>query len=128
MKPAAAVRLVSDKLELPSTVMTETQLQNTVTDMARSFGWMLYHPWRSVKSETGFPDLVLVRPPRVIIAELKTQKGKLRPGRWTKSKTNPRWLPGQDEWLAAFGGCPGVETHLWRPQDLDSGDIEKVLN
>ena len=105
--------------------MTEAQLQNAVTELARVQGWLVYHPWRSVKSETGFPDLVMVRPPRVIIAELKTETGRLRKGRWNKGGT--RYLPGQDEWLAAFSGCPGVETKLWRPADWLSGIIEAAL-
>ena len=96
-----------------------------VTELARARGWMVYHPWRSTKSETGFPDLVMVRPPRVVFAEMKTEKGRLRKGSWNKGGT--RYLPGQDEWLTAFGGCPGVETHLWRPADWLSGKIEAIL-
>jgi hypothetical protein len=105
--------------------MTEAALMAAVTELARAQGWLVYHPWRSVKSETGFPDLVMVRPPRVVFAEMKTEKGRLRKGSWNKGGT--RYLPGQDEWLATFGECPGVEVFLWRPADWLSGVIERIL-
>jgi hypothetical protein len=69
------------------------------------YGWELYHPWLSIRSARGWPDIALVRPPRLILAELKTDKGKLR--------------PSQERWLALLGQCPGVEVYVWRPSDLE---------
>ena len=57
-------------------------------------------------SERGYPDLTLIRPPRLLFAELKRETG--------KTSTH------QDRWLALLRECPGVETYLWRPSDLDA--------
>jgi len=59
----------------------------------------------------GFPDLVLVKPPRLVIAEVKRQK------------TNPNEY--QREWLNDFAGVPCVEVYTWKPSDWD--DIVSVL-
>ena len=86
--------------------VTEAAFLRQVRDLARILGWATYHPFLSRWSERGFPDLTLVRPPRVILAELKTEHGKT--------------TPDQDRWLGLLGACPGVETFLWRPADLDA--------
>ncbi len=101
----------------PNSIMSEAELQDSVVKMAIDLGWMFFHPVWSRKSEPGFPDLVLVKPPRLIFAELKREKGKLTKGRWNKAKT--RWLPGQDEWAEALEACPGAEYYLWKPSDLN---------
>lgn len=84
---------------------TEKDLQRQVLDLAKLFGWRPYHPFLSKWSEKGFPDLTLVRPPRLVFAELKRDKAKT--------------TPAQDEWLQLLGACLGVETYVWRPQDLE---------
>ena len=104
-------------------LITEKDFQATVIDLARTYGWIVGFTYDARKSEPGEPDLRMVRPPRVIFAELKTVKGKLTKGRWNKSG---RWLPGQDQWAAVLSECPGVEYYLWRPDGLD-GDIERIL-
>jgi len=58
----------------------------------------------------GFPDLVLVRSPRVIFAELKSAKGKLS--------------ADQDGWLLALAGTP-IESYVWRPAQID--EVERIL-
>jgi len=84
--------------------VTEAQFLRQVLDLARIYRWMTYHPALSKWSERGWPDLALVRPPRVILAELKTDRG--------------RTTEHQDRWLGALRACPGVETYLWRPADF----------
>lgn len=69
-------------------------------------GWRDYCHWISVRSPAGYPDLTLVRPPRVVFAELKSEKGRVS--------------AAQEETLALLGDCPGVETYLWRPSDWDA--------
>ena len=54
---------------------------------------------------------MLVKPPVVIFAELKTEKG-------TPSTA-------QDEWLEKLGLCTELSVHLWRPSDWD--EIEERL-
>ena len=99
-------------------VVTEADLQRSIIIAAREFQWLAYATYRSMRSEPGFPDLVLVRPPRVMFLELKTAKGRLRKGHLNKSGS--RWLPGQDEWGEALDACPGAEYMLVRPADLDA--------
>ena len=106
--------------------ITEEQFQSQVIELARYSGWKCAH-FRGVRIQrkngtvyyqtpvqadgAGFPDLVLLRPPRIIYAELKSDKG--------------RASPEQDEWLRALAECSGNEVYLWRPRDLD--EIENVL-
>lgn len=98
-KQAAARRGL--KLQQP-----ERGWQATVIDLATTLGWRCYHTWRSEHSVAGFPDLVLCKPPRLIIAELKTDPGTL--------------MPAQETWLAALAACPGVESYVWRPKDAQT--------
>ncbi len=86
--------------------VTEAQFQRQVLDLARIFGWTAYHPMLSKWSERGWPDLALVRPPRIVLAELKRENGKT--------------TVHQDRWLELLRACPGVETFLWRPSDFDA--------
>lgn len=102
--------------------LLEEQFQRQVLGLAEVYGWRSYHTHDSRRSQRGFPDLVLLRPPELIFAELKTDKGRLR--------------PEQGEWLAdlralaraldeTLGGHPAanelaVDVYLWRPADFDA--------
>lgn len=90
--------------------LTEARFQSQVVQYARLMGWRSYHTRDSRGSDAGFPDLVLVRRPRVIFAELKADRGRL--------------TDKQREWLAALTEC-AVESYLWRPTDWP--EIERVL-
>ena len=92
--------------------MTEKELDAAIRELAVLCGWRRYHTYRSIRSPAGFPDLVLVRPPRVIFAELKSDDGIV--------------TALQSEWLDDLRRCPGVEAYLWRPTDLE--EIGKVLS
>lgn len=100
-------------LEALAAAMPESELLGNVRDLARMLGWLGYHTRRSTGSDVGFPDLVLVRRSRLVVAELKTATGK--PTRW------------QQDWLDAFGDVDAVEVYLWRPADWLSGVIGRVL-
>lgn len=89
----------------------EKIFQLEVVRLAKLTKWWVYHTYDSRRSEPGFPDLVMIKPPRVIIAELKSEKGKV--------------TPAQERCLSLFRLCPGVETYLWRPSDMDV--IIKIL-
>ena len=91
--------------------MREKDFLQAVREYARLMGWTDYHTWHSLHSPAGFPDLVLVRPPRIVFAELKV--GRNRP------------TPAQQEWLNLLKGCPAVEVYLWTPEDWN--EIERVL-
>ena len=80
---------------------TEAGFQAAVIELAKLRGWLVFHNYDSRRSESGFPDLCLVRSGRVIFAELKTARGTVR--------------PDQREWLMTLALCGGVEVYLWRP-------------
>ena len=92
--------------------MTENQLQDSVRELAKVFGWLHYHTHNSKGSEPGFPDSVMVRGKRIVFAELKSEDGTV--------------TDAQDEWLMALRTA-GIETHVWRPGHWKSGQIEKLL-
>jgi hypothetical protein len=91
--------------------ISEKAFMGWLVDLAHLLGWEVYHPWLSVNSPRGWPDLALCRPPRLILAELKREDGKA--------------TFAQQHWLDLLGACPGVETYLWRPSDRDA--IESLL-
>lgn len=101
--------------------VTEAEFLDQVLDAARIFRWRTAHfrpaktahGWRTAVQGDGkgFFDLILVRSPRVIFAELKSDKGKL--------------APEQVAWADALNGCDGVEAYTWRPADLD--EVMRVL-
>lgn len=86
--------------------LSEKEYQAHIVAAAQTLGWTIYHTYNSRRSTRGFPDLVLVRPPRVIFAEVKTLKGEV--------------TPVQGYWRDDLEACPGVEYYLWRPKDWDS--------
>jgi len=89
----------------------ESEFEGQVRQLARLYGWLCYHTWRSIHSPAGFPDLVLVRADarpgdaRLIFAELKTARGKL--------------TAAQQQWLEALRQTP-AEVYVWRPDDWDA--------
>jgi hypothetical protein len=85
--------------------ISEKHWQADVLEMAQLFGWHCYHTYDSRRSTAGFPDLILVRPPVLIAAELKTAKGRVS--------------PAQRAWLDDIAQCTDIRTHLWRPDDRD---------
>jgi hypothetical protein len=91
--------------------VSEKQFMQAIIDLAKFNQWLVYHTFDSRRSAYGFPDLVLVKPPRVIFAEVKSEKGKL--------------TPYQELWLEILGQCPGIETYVWRPKNREK--IEWIL-
>ena len=102
---------MKDAADIVAEQMTEAEYLEQVKAVALAYSWRLYHTFDSRRSAAGFPDLVLVRPPRVIFAELKRQDGRL---------TVP-----QQMWGEVLRQCPGMEYYLWRPSDWD--EIVEVL-
>ncbi len=84
--------------------VTEADWLALVRDLARTTGWRCYHTHNSRRSDAGFPDLVLVRPPELVVTELKAERGRV--------------TPAQARWIAELQAC-GVEVHVWRPSDAD---------
>jgi VRR-NUC domain len=106
---------------------SESHFQAAVVELAERLGWRVSHfndSRREVvdrrsgerklvgdKSAKGFPDLVMARAPRLVIAELKAEKGKLS--------------SSQEEWLEDLRAIPGVEVYVWYPYAWDV--VERVL-
>ena len=82
----------------------EKDFQRAVIKMAEENLWLVYHPWLSVKSKAGFPDLTCLRGRRLVFAELKAESG-------TPSAAQLTW----GEALAVVGGH--VEHYFWRPSN-----------
>jgi hypothetical protein len=80
---------------------SEAEFQAALVAEAERLGWECYHTHDSRRSDPGLPDLLLVRPPRLIFAELKSAAGRLR--------------PAQAKWVALLRGVPAVEVFVWRP-------------
>ena len=100
--------------------LTEKDLDAAVAKLCRLYGWRRYHTYRSKHSPAGFPDLVLVKPPRLIFAELKSDDGEV-------SAEQAEWLvdlarvsDGVQERLIAGHPPSNVEVFTWRPRDLDA--------
>ena len=99
--------------------MSEAQLSAAIVELAEVLGWRVFTVRRSdraiVASRTGagFPDLVMVRSGRLLAVELKRESAKP--------------TAAQHAWLAALGGCPGVEVDVWRPAQWRDGAIERTL-
>ncbi len=102
----------------------EEDFKAEVIVYARIHGWKVAHfrparvlvngelTWRTAVEADGkgFPDLVLARPGRLVIAELKSERGVVR--------------HDQEEWLDLFRLTP-AETFVWRPSDWEA--VQKVL-
>lgn len=85
----------------------ERVYQARIVRTARQLGWSLvYHPWRSDHSAAGWPDLALVRGNRLLLWEVKSERGQPTAEQW--------------EWLAALQACTEVDCSLVRPSDWDS--------
>lgn len=104
----------------PATHINEREFQDQLIELARLFNWRVVHfrpartihGWRTpVQGDgKGFPDTLLLREGRLIVAELKADKGK-------PTIEQEAWL---DSWKAV-----GAESYVWRPGDLE--DIVKLL-
>lgn len=97
---------------MTSLVHSESQLTALVKTAAEQLGWHCYHTHDSRRSDEGFPDLVMLRDGRQLVAELKM------PGK------NP--TEAQREWLLQFA-LAGVECFVWDPRDWDDGTIAETL-
>ncbi len=103
-------------------VVREADLQAAVISLAHSFGYRVTHfrpartidgGWRTaLQGDEGFPDCFLAKPGRAIAAELKSERGQLR--------------PAQAAWLKTLAAA-GIEVYVWRPTDWQSGAIEAAL-
>jgi len=96
----------TEKTNLKNMATTESQLREQIRDLCKTFGWKFYFTWSSIHSPRGMPDLILCKPPRLVFAELKTEKGKVS--------------PHQQEWIDLLNECGGnVECYVIRPSQIE---------
>ena len=85
--------------------VSERAFMAAVVRLAKQYGWTFtYHTYRSTRSPSGFPDLILCHkdPGHACYAiELKTDTGQV--------------TPAQAAWLEALSRCTGVVAEVWRP-------------
>lgn len=104
--------------------MSEAAFQEQVIHIAKLYGWLHFHTFDSRRSEPGFPDLVLVRSPELIFAELKAERGRLSADqvKWIAHLTD---LAGEVENVLAAATAAGtnsslaINTYVWYPGDFD---------
>ena len=92
-------------------LISEKDFMESIVQLARNTGWMVYHTYDSRRSTAGFPALVMTKHKRLVIAEIKTETGKTS--------------PAQDKWLETLRTARGVKVKLWRPSDWP--EIERTL-
>ncbi len=102
--------------------MTEAELLASLRAAARYLGWLEYHTFNAYRSPRGFPDLVLARGLHLIVAELKSDKGKVTP----EQETWLAWwrefghaIDRMEDALAGIEPTPRVDVFVWRPADID---------
>ncbi|KKM97470.1 hypothetical protein LCGC14_1167650 [marine sediment metagenome] len=98
--------------------LTERQWQAQIVKAAEAVGWLCYHTYDSRRSQKGFPDLVLVKAPVIIFAELKVKPADVKAGKLTLE---------QDTWVRALAECSNLnlKVFVWRPNDWP--EVERVL-
>lgn len=109
--------------------MREDAFQDSVVQLAQLHGWRVAHfrpaqtaqGWRTPVSADGlgFPDLVMVRAPEFVVAELKGERGRV-------GVDQEAWLAELRVVAAAFAaggqivtpkGPPAFDVYVWRPSD-----------
>ncbi len=92
---------------------SEAQFQRAVMDLCAHLGLLVFHSGDSRRDScAGFPDLVIVGKHGVIFAELKSEKGRVR--------------PEQIAWLTALAQARAT-AYIWRPQDIKNNRIIESL-
>lgn len=103
----------------PPETCTENEFQRWIIDTAKRLGWRYSHTYRAQMQDgqwrttcsVGWPDLVLVRGPRIVFIEIKSKNGRID--------------PAQEQWLDALAEVPCAE--VWVVDPTMSGDVEAVL-
>lgn len=85
--------------------MPERALQSAIVQAAKALGWKVHFVWNSRHSPEGWPDVLCVKNGVILVYELKTEKGRMR--------------PMQQEWLDALNGATVQTSRVIRPSDLD---------
>jgi hypothetical protein len=93
-------------------VASEASLQRAVTGLCTWLGIWWWHDTDPRRNKAGLPDLIIVGDHGILWRELKSPRGRLR--------------PGQDI-LGRRLRASGQDWDTWRPADWASGRIKKEL-
>jgi hypothetical protein len=85
--------------------VTEAELQALIVEVAELHDWLVFHDNDSRRNVAGWPDLVCVKPPRVLFLELKSATGQIR--------------PEQEVWMSALSKCDTIASGIVRPNQVD---------
>ncbi len=105
-------RLDREAARLPAREISEKQFQAWVVNRARERGWtrqfhvlraQVQGRWLTSTSTPGVPDLWLLRPPQLVVLEVKSWGGKA--------------TPEQIKWIAGLQRVPGIEAFVVSPAD-----------
>lgn len=124
MNESQAVAHVQALKQRVKSAITEAEFQDQVVDYAHLKGWKVahfhvamtkageYHTPVAADAK-GWPDLCMIRDERMVVAELKSETGRLS--------------PEQADWIAKFSylDASTVRTFVWQPHEWD--DIVEVL-
>jgi VRR-NUC domain-containing protein len=102
------VRLVGGAAPAGPPAISERAFQQAVLRVAKDCGWAGYFTKDSRRSPSGFPDLVLVRPPTA------TQPGTAL--FWELKRADGIVTLQQAHWLRLLGQVTQVEAGVWRPE------------
>ena len=106
-----------------ASLISESELQSAVGELAQTLGYLVYHPrpalsrsgnWTTAVqfNGAGFPDLVIVGHGRILFRELKSARG--------------RASRAQRVWMVALRAAGG-DVDIWTSADWVSGKIEEEL-
>lgn len=88
---------------LPILHASEAEFQRYVEGLADRHGWLWFHDTDSRRNQAGFPDFVATDGRTLVVAELKSERGRLR--------------PRQSMWLEQLATVDHLTTEVWRPSD-----------
>lgn len=120
VKPGRNAALARQAAKLPVRELSEVQYQAWIVERALEHGWAhQFHVrraqvkgvWLTNTSTPGVPDLWLLRPPHLVVLEVKKWGG--RPS------------PEQLAWIAGLQQVPGVEAFVVDP--TDAADVLDLL-
>lgn len=91
--------------------MLEAEFQSQIVEVCKLHRVEAFHVNLSIRSEPGWPDLVLVGPNGILYRELKTKTGTVS--------------PSQHYWLGILGDA-GADVGVWRPDQWPHPIVDEI--
>lgn len=94
---------------MPVTALpTEAHWAGWVLSTAVLHNWTVHEEYDAARANSGWPTLVLLRGPRMVVAKIKAERGEV-------TRAQQEWLDRFAEVGAKSDGA--ICVHLWRPSD-----------